>query len=260
MSRARHHRMAAGRHAVIAHEFTGWGARRDGPAVLVVHGWGARSEHMRVVIEALLARRMRVVALDLPGHGASSGRSLNMAEALDAVHAVSVWLGPFTAAIGHSFGGTVALNAAAGTVQHVPAVPFERLATIAAPDAMPALFAGFGKAIGLGPRSQAALEARVAAVTGNRLDTFVGARLLRRLRLPTLLVHAPDDKEVPLADARTMASAGDHVRLVTAPGLGHRRILGDAALAGRLAAFAAGEATAGSGARRPALALCSPNR
>ena len=88
--------------------------------VLVLHGWASRTEHMKSLIEGFLAAGYRVVSLDLPGHGGSSGRRLTMASAVDAVQVAGQWFGPFAAAIGHSFGGAVALNAAAGSVKGIP--------------------------------------------------------------------------------------------------------------------------------------------
>ena len=46
--------------------------------------------------------------------------------------------------------------------------------------------------------------------------------------MPTLIVHARDDKEVDSEAAETYAAAGPHVRLHWADGFGHRRIIGAA--------------------------------
>ena len=47
-----------------------WGT---GPAVLLVHGWGARATHFGKLVPALVASGRRVVAFDAPAHGRSSG-------------------------------------------------------------------------------------------------------------------------------------------------------------------------------------------
>lgn len=241
MTRARRHRLTTAYGDFMAYEFNNWDARRDGPAVLVLHGWRSRTEHMRSVIEALLARGFRVVAMDLPGHGRAAGRRLHMPNAVAAVHAAALWLGPFDTAVGHSFGGAVALNAATGSVRQVPPIGLRRLVMIASPNSLPRLFSEFGAAVGLGPRTQAALEGMVQKLAGTPLAAFEGARQLRAFHAPTLIIHAPEDKEVPAGDAQAMAAAGDHVSLAWAPGLGHRRILGDAGVAARAAEFAASQ-------------------
>ena len=47
------------------------------------------------------------------------------------------------------------------------------------------------------------------------------------LTFPGLVIHDVDDDEVPLGDARAVASGWPGADLVTTAGLGHRRILRD---------------------------------
>ena len=237
MAEARHHWLPTPHGCVVAHDFRS-PAGHGAPTVLVLHGWRSRSEHMRAIVEALRGEDFRVVALDLPGHGASPGRRLNMAIAVAAVRAAADWFGPFAAIVGHSFGGAVALNAAAGSIRGITPVEARRLVLVSAPSSMPAIFEDFSRFLGLGTRAQTALAGEVERVTGRALEDFVGAEQLRGLGVPTLAIHAPDDKEVPFEEARRFEAAGSHVRLMRAPGRGHRRILADDEVAAAIARFA----------------------
>ncbi|TKT79179.1 alpha/beta hydrolase [Aquamicrobium sp. LC103] len=237
MAEARHHCLTTNYGRVTAHDFRP--AAEGAPRALVIHGWGSRTEHMRRVVESLRDEGFRVISLDLPGHGASSGRYLNMAVAVAAVHATAQWLGPFQAVVGHSFGGAVAVNAAAGSVRGFDPISAQRLVLIASPSSMPALFEDFGRFLKLGPRTQTALAERVQVVAGRPLEDYVAATQLRELGIPTLVVHAPDDKEISFENARQFEDAGRHVRLMRAPGRGHRRILADGEVTAAVAAFAA---------------------
>lgn len=230
MSEARHHRLKTRSDWVMAHEFRPEPRRLPNGTVLVVHGWRSRTEYMRMLIEGYRNAGFRVLSLDLPGHGASQGRRLTMASAVDAVRAADEWFGPFTAVVGHSFGGAVALSAAAGAIRGIPPLDVGRLVLIAAPNAMSDVFAGFGRHINVGPRSASSLDRQVERISGHRLGHFVGAQFLRRLDVPTLVIHAPDDREVLAENASALAAAGPHVALHWAPGLGHRRILADPAV------------------------------
>ena len=78
---------------------------------------------------------------------------------------------------------------------------------------------------------------QVRRIAGRPLDDFVGSRQLAETPVPTLVIHAPDDREVPPGHAELYAQAGDHVRLRWAPGLGHRRILSDPSDRGGCAGF-----------------------
>lgn len=44
----------------------------EGPAVLLVHGFGARADRWRTTVERFAARGFRAIAFDLPGHGFAS--------------------------------------------------------------------------------------------------------------------------------------------------------------------------------------------
>lgn len=240
MAEARHHRIKTRSGCVAVHEFRPSQGASKG-TVLVIHGWRSRTEYMRALIEGYLGEGYKVVSLDLPGHGGSQGRALDMGKAVEAASLAGQWFGPFAAIVGHSFGGAVAVNAAAGTVDGFAPVPADRLVLIAAPNSMPRLFDEFARYVTLGGRAQKAMARQVERVTGRPLDQFVSSNLVARLAIPVLVMHAPDDREVPAAEAEAMASAGKHVTMLWTDGLGHRRILSDATVVRQAVGFVAGE-------------------
>jgi len=239
MTEARRHRLTTRAGCVVAFDFRPEPGTPTFGTVLVIHGWRSRTEYMRSVIDAYRAVGYRVIAIDLPGHGHSSGRRLNMMLAVDAARVAGEWFGPFAAVVGHSFGGAVAVNAAVGSVAKIPPLATERLVLIAAPSSMPALFEDFGRFLRLGPRTQTAIAAEVERVTGRPLEQFVGATQLAETRIPTLVIHAPDDREVSPDQARMFAGAGSHVQLHWAKPLGHRRLLADPEVLAQATAFMA---------------------
>ena len=125
----------------------------------------------------------------------------------------------------HLFGGAVIVSAAAGSVEHVPARTPDRLVTISAPNSMPDFFNQFAGWIGLSEPGRKALFAEVRHVMGSPLSEFAGARQIAAIGVPTLVVHAHDDKEVPVDNAYGLVGAGPHVEVFWADGYGHRRIL-----------------------------------
>lgn len=193
--------------------------------VLLLHGWTGQALFMSGFVEPLLARGFRVIAMDLPAHGGSSGRQLTFPLAIEAISSVVRDELPLAGIIAHSFGGAIATAAIAGGVEAYAPIPARRLVTIAAPKAMQGYGREFSRQLGLTPRGLAAFEGEVMAIAGRPMESFSGAEYLRRTLVPTLVMHAPDDKEIPFPDAEELASAGDHVALLPMPGLGHRRIL-----------------------------------
>jgi pimeloyl-ACP methyl ester carboxylesterase len=239
LAEARRHCLTTRFGRVTAFEFRPDIGRPRLGTVLVLHGWASRTEHMKALIEGIRAGGYRVLSLDLPGHGHSPGRRLTMPSAVEAVRVAGEWFGPFAAIVGHSFGGAVAVNAVAGSVKGIPPLGADRLVLIAAPSSMPVLFEGFGRFVNLGRRSFRAFAGRVERIAGHPLDHYVGSRRLAEAAVPTLVIHAPDDREVSLDHARDYAAAGEHVRLEWANGLGHRRIVGDPGIVARALSFVA---------------------
>jgi pimeloyl-ACP methyl ester carboxylesterase len=193
--------------------------------VALVHGWTGRAAFMTAFAKPLTAAGYDVVALDLPGHGASSGRTLHVPLGVAALHALHAQTGPWTGVIAHSFGGPLVTAFMDGTVRGREPVTIGRLVMIASPHSMTRIFHNFGRMVGLGPRAQQVLDAQVQRLSGRDLADFEGPDMLARRPAPTLILHAIDDKEVPAASAEAFGRAGRHVEVRLLGELGHRRIL-----------------------------------
>lgn len=238
MADARHHCLKISTGSVMAHQFRASHSVPYKGRALVVHGWRSRTDFMAMMIAGLCADGFDVVGLDLPGHGQSSGRTLNVKRGVEAVQAASSWLGPFDLAIGHSFGGVVVVNAAVAGIAGFAPVPFGRIAIIASPNSMPQMFKGVGHYFGLGTRAQQAMEDRILKVAGRPVSDFVLSEQLKQFEGQVLIIHAPDDREVAYTGALEMSKAGSHVQHVPFDGLGHRRIIADSGVIAALVAFA----------------------
>jgi pimeloyl-ACP methyl ester carboxylesterase len=83
----------------------------------------------------------------------------------------------------------------------------------------------FADMLGLTRRGHHAFEQQVQRIAGRPMESFSGRDFLAAAGVPALIIHAPDDKEIPFSDAEQLARAGLHVQLMEARGQGHRRIL-----------------------------------
>lgn len=196
-----------------------WGR---GPAVLLAHGWGGTAADLAPLAESLQARGFRAVLVDFPAHGRSPGKRTNLVEWLRVLRAVASAVGPLHAMVGHSFGGAAVALALA---EHGTAV---RGAVLLAPAIGPTLFVDrFSGMIGLTPARAAGMMRHIARTVGREPVTLDARRAAAALRVPALIVHDPEDREVPWAHGAEIANAWLGSRLLQADGLGHNRLLRD---------------------------------
>ncbi|MDX9885737.1 alpha/beta hydrolase [Thauera sp.] len=223
----------------------------SGPPLLLIHGAGHDHGVWDPLARGLASAGHRVIAPDLPAHGASGGQALPSIDAMaDWVIALADVLGLDSFRIaGHSMGSLVALAVAArapdrvhalyllGSLAPMPVAPFVLDAVRNDPPKGWALINkfSFAPAEMLGEQRRHELEAanlermqkQGAAVLATDLvacdDWQDGLAAASRVRCPVLLVTGdcdrmtPADAVVPLREAFTACDA----RLVVLPGLGH---------------------------------------
>ncbi len=200
-------------------------ANSQAPRVLVVHGWGSRAEYLADLAIGLRDAGAEVIILDLPGHGRSAGRRLDMRMAANAMAETQARFGPFDAAVGHSFGGAALMAASGGSFPGIATLAAERFAVIGSPSRIDEVLATFVRIAKLTPATASALIRLTERRAGCPASALDGVPIARRLGKPLLVVHAEDDKEVNADHARRYLSAGPHVRHHWANGQGHRRIV-----------------------------------
>jgi pimeloyl-ACP methyl ester carboxylesterase len=210
-----------------------WG---EGPVVYLMHGWGGRRAQLDALVEPLLWAGHRVIAFDAPGHGDSepgvfgSGRGL-LTEFSGALEAVSAVGGPAHAVVAHSGG------AAAVTLAILDGLKVDRVVLVA-PMADPGPYTyEFAQALGFGERIRSGFVRRLERRVGRPMADFEVPRRLKATALPmppALIVHDRLDKEVHFSDGQTLAAAWPGAELLATEGLGHRRIMRDPAVIGRV--------------------------
>jgi pimeloyl-ACP methyl ester carboxylesterase len=200
-----------------------WGDAQAQPRVLLAHGWSSYALRFLPWVRALRAAGYAVVAFDQPGHGRSDAGRCTMACFARTLRGVANRLGPFEAIVGHSMGGAAAMLALADGAQAKRAV---LIAPAADPDAATRRVARkVGLVGGIVPRIQRHLEVQTG-VTVHDLTAHVRAP---SLAVPALIIHDLADAEVPWEEGESYARHWPGARLLSTSGLGHSRIVNDAA-------------------------------
>lgn len=197
-----------------------WG---QGPAVLLVHGWSGRGIQFHRFVDPLVQAGYTAIALDMPAHGASTGRITSYFEFTDTLRLIlskpQGW--PIAGIIAHSFGAAATINALAKEKRDLNAVciaPILKLREL--------LLDTFTR-LGLPKEIFTSLIKEFEAQFGYHLKTDNPNQLIGALPGQTLLVHDENDRTVAFSDSAYQTQNHAHLRLYATRGLGHRRILTD---------------------------------
>ena len=210
-----------------------WGV---GPVVLLAHGWEGDAAQLRALVAPLVAEGYRVVAFDMPAHGASTGAQVHVVDMARAITVVSHALGPLHAVIAHSLGGAATALALSEGLR-------ARRVVLLAPAAEPTFFARrAAETMGLPDEHRDAMLRRIEERFGQPLATLDVRALAPRLRSEALVMHDPEDREVPWEHGLGIAEAWPGARLERLTGLGHRRLLHDPHVLAQTVAFIDGAA------------------
>jgi pimeloyl-ACP methyl ester carboxylesterase len=205
-----------------------------GPRVYLLHGWGGTAAQLRGLAAHLVAEGFSVVSLDAPAHGHSEGRRSSIPEFARALVAVVAHHGPAHAVVAHSLGGAALAFAMRSGLAVGRAV-------LVAPPADPVSWTrAFAERVRVGAAALARLQERTEDRLRARWSDLHVPGLVAGLHAPALVVHDRGDRDVPWRDGALVACAWPGAALLTTTGLGHNRVLQDAAVGRTIAAFVAG--------------------
>ncbi|MCL3859529.1 alpha/beta fold hydrolase [Actinotalea sp. K2] len=221
-----------------------WG---QGPVVYLVHGWGGWRGQLGAFVGPLVEAGHRVVAFDTPSHGDSdpgamgAGRG-NLMEFLEAFEVVTDHFGEAEGVVAHSMGCT------SSSVAIRAGVPVRRLVLIAPNHDFADITRDFSRLLGFTERTRSRLQQLMEVFCERPLTDFDLAPLGADGAMPpTLVVHDLRDKETPFQVGADLAAAWTGAELVTTDGLGHQRILTDAATIARTVGHLTGQVAHRSG-------------
>ncbi len=205
-----------------------WG---DGPTVLLQHGWGSRGSHLGMLVEPLIKAGYSVVTYDAPAHGQASGRTTNAFEVGRVVLQLTRKLGGVHAVIGHSIGCS-----ASGFAMRAGA-PVQRAVFLNPPHEMESHTAQFAAALGFTDKVFARIKTNFEATAQGLWTDFEPESLARGQKAPLLVISDRDDRTVPWRGGQAIAEAWPDGEFHQTTGLGHLRVLKDAAVIERVVEF-----------------------
>ena len=205
-----------------------WG---EGPAVILLHGWGARAGRFSVMAGALLSHGFRVVLFDAPAHGASQGQQASLPQFARALHDVAGRVTSVYALVGHSLGG-----AAVSLAMHQGLRP-ERSVLLAPPADVYLFSHAFADQLHIPIRARDLMRRNLEHRLQISWDELHIPTLAQRITVPALIIHDESDPDVPYQHGAAIAEAWPGAELHTTKGLGHRAILRDPEVVRRTVEF-----------------------
>jgi pimeloyl-ACP methyl ester carboxylesterase len=171
------------------------------------------------LVKGLIIQGYTIFAVDMPGHGHSSGETSNAYLFSQTVKLAQRKLGHFHAIIGHSMG------AGAASIAVGKGVTTDKLVLISGPSSIENVLRRFSGFVGLNKNTTQKFVESIGRHVGVPASELDATELLQACDIPTLLIHDEHDIKVPVSESIRLAPVFNRSELFLTQGLGHRKIL-----------------------------------
>lgn len=199
--------------------------------VLLVHGWSGRGTQLYKIADKLLENGFMTISFDAPAHGKSPGNSTMMTEFIASSKYLEEKFGPFEIAIGHSLGGMAVLN----SVKRFLTV--KKAIIIGSGDIISDIIKEFVKKLDLSYKLVKNMKQLFLKKFGEDIDNYSASIAAKDVKIPVLVIHDTEDKEVPVECAYNIRKNLSFGEILITNGLGHTRILKDNIVIARILDF-----------------------
>ncbi len=202
----------------------------EGPKVLLVHGWGSSSYHLRHITKTLAEYGFQAITFDAPAHGQSSGKRTNGKDIALFIRHLGQLHDGFYAIVSHSFGGFATI------VSLAEGLSIEKFIAISLPVNTDPLFGTFYRVFNVPPKVQKKMEQHFEKIIGRPLQSVTPIHMDLALP-PTLIIHDRNDLVTRLEHVHEFMAKHPEAELFVTEGLGHRRIIKDATVHQHIVSF-----------------------
>lgn len=189
--------------------------------VLLIHGWSGRGTQLYKIADKLLENGFMTISFDAPAHGKSEGKTTLMNEFITVSLFLEKKFGPFEYAIGHSLGGMAILNSIK------KGISLNKVIIIGSGDIITDIFRVFVSKLELKVKLVKKMKRYFFNQFGEDIDIYSASIVAKSVKIPTLIIHDTEDREVPVSCAYNIRQNTEKGELLITNGLGHTRILKD---------------------------------
>ena len=199
--------------------------------ILLSHGWSGRGTQLFKIADELIKAGFSTVSFDAPAHGKSVGKTTIMSEFVETILELEKQFGPFEAAVGHSLGGMSLLNATK------KGLAINHLVIIGSGDIIQDILDDFVEKLKLKPTASRELRLHFEKKYNVKMDDYSGYKSAMEITIPVLVIHDKNDSEVTVNAAIHIHKHLKNGELFLTEGLGHRKILGNSEVIGKVVGF-----------------------
>lgn len=199
--------------------------KKTSPLIIIMHGWGSNAEHMLPIAWQFYQSGLNVLLLDSRCHGKSEGDTYSALPRFteDIEHAIEQAKKqlPFNGKIillGHSVGAGAVLYAASKR-NDISAII--SLSAFGSPQWLMTRYFQDFKLPGFVIKF---LIAYIQWVIGHQFSEIAPVNTIKKIKVPTLVVHGSHDKTVPIGDAHAIQKNNKNGHLLIVEGADHGSI------------------------------------
>lgn len=204
-------KLSLNQHHIQTYEWHG-----EKETILLIHGWESNANRWQGVIQYLKKLNYRIIALDAPGQGLSSGKELNAVLYSRFVNEVSNHFKP-DFLIGHSLGGMTMLYYLSSYKPNF----IKKAVSLGAPNRFLRITENYKKLISLSNKSYQEFLKEFTKRFSINPTNFNSSSFIENITIPLGIIHDKDDKIVPYSDAIEILKKHPKMPHYTTHNLGH---------------------------------------
>jgi len=199
--------------------------KESSPLIIIMHGWGSNSEDMLPIADIFYQAGINVLLVDSRCHGKSAGDTFSalprfaedIHHAVDQARKTRQFNGKIIS-LGHSVGAGATLYAASKRSD------ISAVISISAFGNPQWLMSRYFKQFKLPGFLIKFLLSYIQWVIGHRFDEIAPVNSIKKITIPTLVVHGTHDNTVPVEDAQSIQNNNQNGYLLTIDGADHESV------------------------------------
>lgn len=195
---------------------------QNAKSIFLVHGWEGQARDFYKMINPLVEAGYKVITIDGPAHGYSSGVRTNLIEfSLTLKELVKIYGISYEAFIGHSFGGASIVK----FLSDNPQVKVKHTITISSPNKIINIFKNYAKFMHMSDSLLQKLVSNFKETSGEDINDLEVTKMYKKINAKKLLIHDFGDGAISYNIAEEILDSDNEISHLKTNSLGHMHIL-----------------------------------